>query len=57
MTPHPVAENTARLERLDAWTTIQSDNVRSINGDTIAIDGGSLTRGYPALLTGPKRAS
>ena len=31
---------------------LASDNARSINGDTIAIDGGSLTRGYPALLTG-----
>jgi hypothetical protein len=25
---------------------------RSINGHTIVIDGGSLTCGYPALLTG-----
>ena len=33
------------------------DNARSINGETIAIDGGSLTRGYPALLTGVKKAS
>jgi len=36
---------------------LASDQVRSINGDTIAIDGGSLTRGYPALLTGLKKAS
>jgi enoyl-[acyl-carrier-protein] reductase (NADH) len=36
---------------------LASDNARSINGDTIAIDGGSLTRGYPALLTGLRRAS
>ena len=36
---------------------LASDNARSINGDTIAIDGGSLTRGYPALLTGLKKAS
>ena len=35
---------------------LASDNARSINGDTIAIDGGSLTRGYPALLTGLKKA-
>ena len=35
---------------------LASDNARSINGDTIAIDGGSLTRGYPALLTGLKQA-
>ena len=31
---------------------LASDYARSINGETIAIDGGSLTRGYPALLTG-----
>lgn len=36
---------------------LASDAARSINGDTIAIDGGSLTRGYPALLTGLKKAS
>ena len=36
---------------------LASDNARSINGETIAIDGGSLTRGYPALLTGLKKAS
>jgi hypothetical protein len=29
----------------------------SINGETIAIDGGLLTRGTPALLTGLKKAS
>lgn len=34
---------------------LASDNARSINGETIAIDGGSLTRGYPALLTGLKK--
>ena len=33
---------------------LASDNARSINGHTIVIDGGSLTRGYPALLTGAK---
>jgi NAD(P)-dependent dehydrogenase (short-subunit alcohol dehydrogenase family) len=36
---------------------LASDQARSINGDTIAIDGGSLTRGYPALLTGLKKAA
>ena len=36
---------------------LASDNARSINGDTIAIDAGSMTRGYPALLTGLKKAS
>ena len=35
---------------------LASDNARSINGHTIVIDGGSLTRGYPALLTGLKKA-
>jgi len=34
---------------------LASDNARSINGETVAIDGGSLTRGYPALLTGLKK--
>jgi NAD(P)-dependent dehydrogenase (short-subunit alcohol dehydrogenase family) len=34
---------------------LASDHARSINGDTIAIDGGSLTRGYPRLLTGLKK--
>jgi NAD(P)-dependent dehydrogenase (short-subunit alcohol dehydrogenase family) len=33
---------------------LASDQGRSINGHTIVIDGGSLTRGYPALLTGLK---
>jgi NAD(P)-dependent dehydrogenase (short-subunit alcohol dehydrogenase family) len=36
---------------------LASDYARSINGETIAIDGGSLTSGYPALLTGLKKAS
>ena len=36
---------------------LASDHARSINGETIAIDGGSLTKGYPALLTGVKNAS
>jgi NAD(P)-dependent dehydrogenase (short-subunit alcohol dehydrogenase family) len=31
---------------------LASEQARSINGHTIVIDGGSLTRGYPALLTG-----
>ena len=34
---------------------LASDNARSITGHTIVIDGGSLTRGYPALLTGLKK--
>ena len=36
---------------------LASDHARSINGDTIAIDAGSLTRGYPALLTGLRKAA
>jgi NAD(P)-dependent dehydrogenase (short-subunit alcohol dehydrogenase family) len=39
-------------EIADAAVFLASDNARSINGHTIVIDGGSLTRGYPALLTG-----
>ena len=31
---------------------LATEGARSINGHTIVIDGGSLTRGYPALLTG-----
>jgi hypothetical protein len=40
-----------------AATFLASEHRRSINGETIAIDGGLLTRGTPALLTGLKRAS
>jgi NAD(P)-dependent dehydrogenase (short-subunit alcohol dehydrogenase family) len=36
---------------------LASDFATSINGETIAIDGGSLTRGYPALLSGLRQAS
>jgi NAD(P)-dependent dehydrogenase (short-subunit alcohol dehydrogenase family) len=36
---------------------LASDLATSINGETIAIDGGSLTRGYPALLSGLRKAS
>jgi NAD(P)-dependent dehydrogenase (short-subunit alcohol dehydrogenase family) len=35
---------------------LASDHARSINGETIAVDGGLLTRGTPALLTGLNRA-
>jgi NAD(P)-dependent dehydrogenase (short-subunit alcohol dehydrogenase family) len=35
---------------------LASDHARSINGETIAIDGGSLTCGFPALLTGLREA-
>lgn len=36
---------------------LASDLATSINGETVAIDGGSLTRGYPALLSGLSQAS
>jgi NAD(P)-dependent dehydrogenase (short-subunit alcohol dehydrogenase family) len=36
---------------------LASDSARSITGATLVIDSGSLTRGYPALLTGLKKAS
>jgi glucose 1-dehydrogenase len=36
----------------DAAVFLASDQARSITGDTLVIDGGSLTRGYPRLLTG-----
>ncbi|HEY6665810.1 MAG TPA: SDR family oxidoreductase, partial [Propionibacteriaceae bacterium] len=41
----------------DVAVFLASEGARSINGDTIAIDGGLLTRGYPALLAGVKKAS
>jgi NAD(P)-dependent dehydrogenase (short-subunit alcohol dehydrogenase family) len=53
----PMNRPVAATEIAAAALFLASDNARSINGDTIAIDGGSLTRGYPALLTGLKRAS
>jgi NAD(P)-dependent dehydrogenase (short-subunit alcohol dehydrogenase family) len=36
---------------------LASEQARSINGETIAVDGGLLTRGTPALLTGVKKTS
>ena len=36
---------------------LASDQAASINGETIAMDGGSLTRGYPALFSGLRKAS
>jgi NAD(P)-dependent dehydrogenase (short-subunit alcohol dehydrogenase family) len=41
-------------EIASAAVFLASDQARSINGHTVVIDGGSLTRGYPALLTGRK---
>jgi NAD(P)-dependent dehydrogenase (short-subunit alcohol dehydrogenase family) len=51
----PMARPVAADEIAAAAVFLGSDAARSINGETIAIDGGSLTRGYPALLTGAKR--
>ena len=51
------ARRSKREEIAAAAVFLASDHARSINGETIAIDGGSLTRGYPALLTGLKKAS
>jgi NAD(P)-dependent dehydrogenase (short-subunit alcohol dehydrogenase family) len=53
----PMNRPVAAEEIAAAALFLASDQVRSINGETIAIDGGSLTRGYPALLTGSKKAS
>ncbi|MGO7209496.1 SDR family NAD(P)-dependent oxidoreductase [Rhizobium ruizarguesonis] len=50
----PMNRAVAAEEIAAASVFLASDKARSINGDTIAIDGGSLTRGYPALLTGLK---
>jgi NAD(P)-dependent dehydrogenase (short-subunit alcohol dehydrogenase family) len=48
----PTRRPVAAQEIAAAALFLASDEARSINGETIAIDGGSLTRGYPALLTG-----
>jgi NAD(P)-dependent dehydrogenase (short-subunit alcohol dehydrogenase family) len=53
----PMKRPAAAEEIAAAAVFLASDEARSINGVTIAIDGGSLTRGYPALLTGLKKAS
>jgi len=53
----PMRRAVAPEEIAAAAVFLASDHARSINGDTIAIDGGSLTRGYPALLTGVKKAA
>ena len=53
----PMKRAVQAQEIADAAVFLASDSARSINGDTIVIDGGSLTRGYPALLTGLKKAS
>jgi NAD(P)-dependent dehydrogenase (short-subunit alcohol dehydrogenase family) len=48
----PTRRPVAAQEIAAAAVFLASDEARSIHGETIAIDGGSLTRGYPALLTG-----
>jgi NAD(P)-dependent dehydrogenase (short-subunit alcohol dehydrogenase family) len=50
----PMKRAVAAQEIADAAVFLASDEAKSINGHTIVIDGGSLTRGYPALLTGRK---
>jgi len=50
----PMKRAVQAKEIADAAVYLASDKARSINGHTIVIDGGSLTRGYPALLTGLK---
>jgi enoyl-[acyl-carrier-protein] reductase (NADH) len=48
----PMKRAVAAQEIAGAAVFLASDEARSINGHTIVIDAGSLTRGYPALLTG-----
>jgi glucose 1-dehydrogenase len=48
----PMKRAVQAQEIADAAVFLASDMARSITGHTMVIDGGSLTRGYPALLTG-----
>jgi NAD(P)-dependent dehydrogenase (short-subunit alcohol dehydrogenase family) len=48
----PMGRPVAAQEIAAAAVFLASDSARSINGHTMVIDGGSLTRGYPALLSG-----
>ena len=50
----PMKRPVAAEEIAQAAVFLASENARSINGHTIVIDGGSLTSGYPRLLTGLK---
>jgi NAD(P)-dependent dehydrogenase (short-subunit alcohol dehydrogenase family) len=52
----PMGRPVAAEEIAQAAVFLASEQARSINGATLVIDGGSLTRGYPALLTGVKKA-
>src|SRR5246500_2273676 len=51
----PMKRPVDATEIASAAVFLASDNASSINGHTIVIDAGSLTRGYPALLTGIKK--
>jgi NAD(P)-dependent dehydrogenase (short-subunit alcohol dehydrogenase family) len=53
----PMRRAVSTEEIAAAAVFLASEGARSINGETIAIDGGSLTRGYPALLTGWRNVS
>jgi NAD(P)-dependent dehydrogenase (short-subunit alcohol dehydrogenase family) len=53
----PMKRPVEAQEIAEAAVFLASEDARSINGHTIVIDGGSLTRGYPALLTGLKAQS
>ena len=53
--PSGRAVDTAEIAALALF--LASDDARSINGETIAVDGGTLTRGFPLLLSGRRRAS
>ncbi|TIV61337.1 SDR family NAD(P)-dependent oxidoreductase [Mesorhizobium sp.] len=53
----PMNRAVAAKEIGDAAVFLASDRASSITGATLVIDGGSLTRGYPALLTGLRKAS
>jgi NAD(P)-dependent dehydrogenase (short-subunit alcohol dehydrogenase family) len=53
----PMRRSVSAMEIGEAAVFLASDRAASITGATLAIDGGSLTRGYPALLTGLRKAS
>jgi NAD(P)-dependent dehydrogenase (short-subunit alcohol dehydrogenase family) len=53
----PMDRPVAAHEIAEAAVFLASDEARSITGHTLVIDGGSLTRGYPALLTCARHAA